>query len=383
MCGDGRRRSLRLGKVGEDHARSVKVRVDQLHTCKLSGQPMSRDLALWVGGLDDELHGKLAKLELITPRRSAALAEVFQAFLDSKSDNKPGTHNVYRAVRNDLLAFFGPNRDIRTIGTGDADRYYAWMDHTRKLARATRGKRVRIIKQIWRMARRDGLVDELAFDHLSGATPSNPQRREYVPRETVQRVIEACPDATWRLLVALARFGGLRMPSEPSRLTWEDVHWDRKRIVVTASKTEHLAHGGIREVPIFPEIEPHLRDAFELAEPGQTRMFPQLNSASNLRTQLRRFQRRAGVATWQKDFQNLRASCETDLMATDPIHVAAAILGNSPKVALEHYAIVRSEDLDRALDQAVQNPVHRAGILGHTGTHGPETETQNSLVKQG
>jgi hypothetical protein len=35
-----------------------------------------------------------------------------------------------------------------------------------------------------------------------------------VPVADIERVIEACPNAYWRLLVALARFAGLRTPSE-------------------------------------------------------------------------------------------------------------------------------------------------------------------------
>ena len=52
-------------------------------------------------------------------------------------------------------------------------------------------------------------------------------------------------------------------------------------------------------------------------------MFCTVNFASvpNLRTQLMRILRRAGVATWPKLFHNLRASRETELAATFPLHV--------------------------------------------------------------
>ena len=51
------------------------------------------------------------------------------------------------------------------------------------------------------------------------------ERRAYVAVEDVERVIEYCPSVLWRLLVALARFGGLRVPSEAFSLTWGDVDW--------------------------------------------------------------------------------------------------------------------------------------------------------------
>ena len=45
-------------------------------------------------------------------------------------------------------------------------------------------------------------------------------------------MIDNCPDAQWRLLFALSRFGGLRCPSEHLGLRWGDVDWERKRIMV-------------------------------------------------------------------------------------------------------------------------------------------------------
>jgi hypothetical protein len=40
--------------------------------------------------------------------------------------------------------------------------------------------------------------------------------------EERNKVLEACPNAEWRLIFALSRFGGLRCPSEHLVLTWAD-----------------------------------------------------------------------------------------------------------------------------------------------------------------
>src|SRR6266849_6310224 len=51
--------------------------------------------------------------------------------------------------------------------------------------------------------------------------------------------------AEWRLIFALARFGGLRCPSEFVPLKWEHVDWARNRFWVTSPKTErHQGHEG-------------------------------------------------------------------------------------------------------------------------------------------
>jgi hypothetical protein len=54
------------------------------------------------------------------------------------------------------------------------------------------------------------------------------------------------------------------------------------------------------------------------------------------------------VKVWPKLFHNLRASRETELAATYPIHVVCEWIGNSAAIAAKHYLTVREEDFTRA-----------------------------------
>jgi integrase len=96
----------------------------------------------------------------------------------------------------------------------------------------------------------------------------NKAREFFVTRETTGRVIEACPDHEWRLIVALSRYGGLRCPSEHLALRWDAIDWERDRMTVTSPKTEHNEGGERRVVPIFPELLPFLLEASEGAPEG-------------------------------------------------------------------------------------------------------------------
>jgi integrase len=84
-----------------------------------------------------------------------------------------------------------------------------------------------------------------------------------VTREETVRVLAACPDHHWRTIVALARFGGLRTPSETLSLRWQDIDWEAGRIVVPSRKTEHYAGKASRTIPLFPELKPILAEAFD------------------------------------------------------------------------------------------------------------------------
>ena len=65
---------------------------------------------------------------------------------------------------------------------------------------------------------------------------------------------------------ALARYAGLRCPSEVGALTWADVNWEKGRLTVRSKKAEH--HGAdhaVRVVPISPDLRAILADASEQA----------------------------------------------------------------------------------------------------------------------
>ncbi|HEY5310969.1 MAG TPA: hypothetical protein VIK18_00570 [Pirellulales bacterium] len=124
----------------------------------------------------------------------------------------------------------------------------------------------------------------------------NESRFFYLSREAAEKVLEACPDAQWRLLFARSRFGALRCPSEHLSRRWGDVDWANNRIRVPSPKAEHHEGRASRWIPLFPELRPHLEAVFEAAEPGTEYVITRYRSANaNLRTQFERIIRRAGL----------------------------------------------------------------------------------------
>ena len=109
-------------------------------------------------------------------------------------------------------------------------------------------------------------------------------------------------------------------------------------MTVWSPKTEHHEGKDSRQVPLFPELRPYLEEAWEQAEPGAEYIITRYRDCNaNLRTQLNRIIRKAGLKPWPKLFQNLRSSRETELAQDYPIHVACAWIGNTQAVAAKHY----------------------------------------------
>jgi integrase len=181
-----------------------------------------------------------------------------------------------------------------------------------------------------------------------GASPK--VRVEFIDEARAQRVLAACPDSHWRVIFALARYGGLRVPSEICALKWQHIDWDTDSIQVPCPKTEHLDGKDVRLMPLFPEIRREL-EAWRLDAPMDREFIlkPAVSPKTNLRTGLIKILKRAGITRWEKVFQNLRSTRATELRDRFPTHVVAAWLGHTVKVADAHYNQVTDEHFRRAV----------------------------------
>ncbi|MEN6497002.1 MAG: phage integrase SAM-like domain-containing protein, partial [Thermoguttaceae bacterium] len=229
MATDGKRRSIRLGKVSQRAAEAIKVKIESLVAAKITGYALDDETARWVTSLDGAMIAKLADAGLIRRREIALLGRFLDEYVDGRSDVKGSTRLVYGHTRRNLIDFFGREKPLREIQKGDADDWRVYLITKEGLADNTVRRRCGIAKQFFRAAVRKGLIAENPFSELTASVRGNKARERFVSREVAQKILDACPDAQWRLLFALSRFGGLRCPSEHLNLRWTDVDWERSR----------------------------------------------------------------------------------------------------------------------------------------------------------
>ena len=364
----GRRRRMRLGRMALKQARKVPPRVESLVACLAVNDAPDADLARWVAGIGDELRSKLADHGLVEARKAATLGAFTDAFIERRRPSvKPYTLANLKQCRGYLVGHFKESRDLRSITPADADDWAAAM-LARPLAENTVRRATGRARQMFTDAIRRGLAEINPFADLPAAVRPNRGRDYFVSREEAAAVLDACPDAEWRVLFALARFGGLRTPSEPGPLKWSDIDWSRGRFRVPSRKTEHHEGGAERIVPIFPALLPHLREAWEAAPEGAEYVVPRASAPGvNLRTGLQRIIHKAGLTPWPKLWQNLRATCETELVKRHPMHLVTAWLGHSAKVAARHYLQVTDADYAAA---AGMTPDDAEGVAQHVAQQG-------------
>ena len=344
----GKRHRVGIGRVTAALAKQIEHHVDELLSMRGNTVPIPAATQQWLDGIDDNLYASIHRLGLVPPRRSSTfivltVSKLFDNYLDRRTDLQPSTLAIIKTAKLSMNKYFTPGRDAGSLSAAECADFKRWL--LVKLSPATAAGQIKKCKQIYRDAVDRGVVKSKPFVGIVAGSQKNRSRIHYVSATTINSVIDEAPDARWRLLIKFARFAGLRMPSEPSVLKWSDVLWDKNRISIYSPKTKSR-----RFIPLFPVLLPELRELFEAANPGDELVFSNtIGTRSNLRTGFQKIVKRAGVKSWPRLFHNLRASCQTDLSKSFPQHVACEWLGNSEKIADDHYLSVTDADFEAAI----------------------------------
>ena len=377
----GVRRSFYVGKLPKKRARSIGLKLDDLAFCKRHSQTPDLELSGWLLALDAKDHAKLVGWGLVEPRKTVGddsdgpgvmTLGVWVRTYIAKGARKDGTVEQLERAGVNLTTFFGEDKPIADVTPGDAEDYRVWLQTEAKqvpegekpegLAHNTVRRRIGRAKEMFRAAVKRKLIPENPFADEVAAVGANVARQVFVPQDWIERCIRVAPCEDWRIILAFARYAGMR--SHETRIQrWEDIDIPNRRMVVRSHKTPPT-----RVCPIFPELLPHLVRAREMAPEGAEFVQTRYEHNSNTGTTLNKIITKAGLVPWQKPLQNLRASRETELLARFPAKDVAAWLGNSVPVAMKHYAMAMEESFDRAMTETCKPRANLHQIPHQSGT---------------
>jgi integrase len=197
---------------------------------------------------------------------------------------------------------------------------------------------------IFNAAVADDLITVNPFDRLNHQAPKPDKQWHYVSVEELDKLLNACPTAGWKALIALCRLAGLRR-GEALALEWTGVDWQNRRLTVYAQKTER--HGdNKRIVPIEPKLFQLLAEVRKAAPTEQVRV---CNVTSH--SLWRNFQvirKRAELPAWADAFQVMRRNAETDWAQRFPQYAVSEWLGHDITVSDAFYLAVPEELYTRA-----------------------------------
>lgn len=386
---DGKkRRSIWLGKVQARVAETWRSRVEELVNAKNEGREPFNDTSVWVGKLADKFHQKLSAVGL-APKRNGInegnKAHTLKSFLDhyinKRTDAKVATRAFYGHTRRCLIDYFGADKVLGEITYADAKDWRRWMGRSKAdggegLAENTVRRRCGLARQFFNEMRDARLISENPFAPMKKIAVQKNKSRDYFITPTESgKVLAACPTNEWKLIWCLARYAALRIPSELENLTWGDVNFDANNgtgsIVIHAPKTEHHgAEHSSRVIPIYGEVRPYLQqqldDLLEAFDPkaeslSKQHILRRYRGRNNIRTQLSKIIRRAGLIPWPKLYQNCRVTRKNELrdLGFDP-ETICAWLGHDARTAFTFYHEPTASEFEKAAN--LQIPMQSAAV---------------------
>ncbi len=354
-----KRSKIQLGRISKKDAQAIRTKIDHIVSRKLSRLSLDSDVAQWIGGLDnnDRLFQRLVSLGLVEPRPDVVKSEpvqpevkTLQSIVDRFTEFKrpmiaESSLNKLVQCLDVLVKRFGKDRDISNITLGEASEFESW-GRKRGFSEAHQRTHNRYAKQLFAYAVDHGWIELNPFRKLK-STALAAATRHYVSPEDTRALLDACPSLQWKLLIGLARYGGLRVPSEAFALTWGMVDWDNKALSIPSKKT--LRYGKSRVCPIIPGLMLLLKQGYDQGQDGSSTILKL--SVGNVRRKFPDIIKKAKVEPWEDIFQALRRSCETHLVSLGlPEHAVSTWLGHSHQVSRDHYLMVTSDTFARATE---------------------------------
>lgn len=338
------RKTVRLGQLPARAAERFRDKVEAVVAFRALNQPLDAEMSRWLAGVPDAAYGQLVAAGLAEPRDVTAVVPALKPFCDAYIAGKRGgvsarSIQLLEQTRDRLIAKFGSGTAINRITPDGAMDWRA--DLLKTLSEATVRLHTRNAKSFFNHAADREIIAKNPFRLLPSSAIAA-VRDHYVRIDDAETVLRHLDNAEHRLLFGLARYGGLRIPSESHMLTWGNVDLDGGRLTVFAPKT-----GSTRVVPIIPTLAELFEELKPDEECGET---PVLSiTTNNLHRTLHAAIEAAGMQAWPDLFQALRRSCETDFaVAGFPQHAVSAWLGHGINVSAKHYLQIPAELYERA-----------------------------------
>ena len=339
--GIGRKR-IRLGTVTKRNADQFCTSIQNIEDAIRLGSPVRRQDEKWLRNLPPEQFDRIHRTGLLDrtsiPSRMLLLSDWVEQWLKSVSVKcAVRTRDLYEQSANMFIEFIGEDVSLAAITRDNAE---CWNDSliASGISIASVRRNIRHLKACFNAAIRRDILLTNPFDRIESASIAA-ERGRIITDEEAERVLAELPSTDYKLMFALARFGGLRSPSESTIIVWEDIDFQLSKIRVYAQKTQRTKP--IRQAPILPQLMDILEEAAALTDDltGPVLRVSEYNHARTIANAARR----AGVEPWERTFQTLRQSFETIMCERFPAHVVAAWTGHSVEVAQAHYLTMRDE----------------------------------------
>ena len=132
----------------------------------------------------DNVVDRLVDAGLCNSRGQSTLGAFIDDYINNREDAAENTTRNFKNRRQNIVDYFGADKPLHDISTGDADDWRQWLAN-KKYSDSTISKAVKHAKQFLLMAKRKGLVRSSPFHHLKAGGEQNEARKRFIERSTI------------------------------------------------------------------------------------------------------------------------------------------------------------------------------------------------------
>lgn len=197
-----------FGSDGKRYSQSI-GRTDKLSKRQAEKQRQAKELEL------------RQKPGLRNPGRIPLLTDFLETYLASRrSELAPGSLELHERTAKYLKGYLGEDRRLDTITRYDAREFKTALakGELAKLNQRvfeaiiphTVDQHIRNARTMFNRAVDDDLIQYNPFDRMSGGLPQLDKDWHYVDMAELAKLLDACPNVSWRAFLGLCRLAGLR-----------------------------------------------------------------------------------------------------------------------------------------------------------------------------
>lgn len=341
-----KRRGLFLPQTySEKEAKKIMEIVDETASAIETGATLNPRTYAWLLNMTPDLRSRFESAGLIEPEKHMSLQQLFDQYEREEVEGmKPTTARNKRQATRTFLSFVDGKMNVCEFTHAKALEYAAYLAKTR--SEATKAGYIRDVRRVFNWGRERELIENNPFDNVARGSFKNKSRERFVTRQEYEAMLKAAKSQEVRAMISLYRIGGLRN-GEALLVTWGDVDFERKRLLVHSPKTEHIKGRDARLIPLFPELRKEL-EALRKEVDGEPDDYVIQNNRTTNMKMVRQTVVRAGLEPWNRLIQNLRSSRAIEIYQDFGVIAESEWVGHSEKTAVDHYLHLLENDFDKA-----------------------------------
>ncbi len=344
------KKSLYLSpRYPEKEAKKILGVVEETAAAIETGASLNPRTYAWLLNMTPDLRSRFEAAGLIEPEKRLTLKQLFDQYeREEVEEMKPTTARNKRQAARTFLSFADEKTNVCDFTHANALEFASFLAKTR--SEATKAGYIRDVRRVFNWAKERDLIEESPFDHVARGSFKNKSRERFVTRKEYEAMLDAAPNQEARVLLALYRIGGLRY-GEAHLVTWNDVDFDRKRLLVHSPKTERIKGRDTRLIPLFPELRQELEELRKSVADNDLDQFVIQTHRTTARKVVKSAVVKAGLEPWARLIQNLRSSRAIEIYQEFGVIAESEWVGHSEKTAVDHYLHLLESDYERATQE--------------------------------